>query len=193
MSDTKTSRRVTSRELAKAAAAQAAGADISPIAIAAVEDGAALAQSPEITITEPERSAPADTVEAAAGPEPKPETPEPLPESATASLYAFRGEALAAISESQAAAMRGLHALATEIDGLARSGFAAVTESATAMLGAKTLADAIEVQSRFARRSVDAAIEGSAKLSEIGVRLTTEASQPLLSGFGDVWKSTRLR
>jgi len=68
------------------------------------------------------------------------------------------------------------------------SGISVAAESATAMLGAKTLAQAIEINFGFAHRSLDRAIEGSAKLSEIGVRLAAEASRPILARLGDSWK-----
>lgn len=113
-------------------------------------------------------------------------------ESTAKNLYSFGDETMSAFAASQAAIVRGFEAMATEMAGLAHSGFTAVADSATALLGAKTLADAIEVQAGFARRSVDAAIDSSAKLSEIGVRLTTEASQPLISRLGETWKITRL-
>jgi len=113
-------------------------------------------------------------------------------EAAGRNLFSLGNDAMSAFAASQAAFVRGLEAMATEVAGLAHSGFAAVADSATAMLGAKTLADAIEVQAGLARRSVDAAFDSSAKLSEIGVRLTTEASQPLISRFGETWKITRL-
>jgi len=106
--------------------------------------------------------------------------------------FAFGQEALGAFSESQLAIARGLQEFTFELSGLARSGIAAAADTATAMLGARTLADALEVQAGFARRSVDAAIDGSTKLSEIGARVTTEASRPLLSRFAEPWNFARL-
>jgi hypothetical protein len=55
------------------------------------------------------------------------------------------------------------------------------------MLGVKTLSDAMEVNTGFARSSFDTLVGGSAKLSELGVKLATEASQPLLTQLGRSW------
>jgi hypothetical protein len=127
---------------------------------------------------------------------PTPATENPIPE-----IVARRGEAvgqefltfgqnaLASIADSQAAMVRGFEALALEVTGLTRSGFAAAADGTTALLGAKTVADAVEVQIGFARRSVDALIAGSAKLAEIGIRLANETSRPLLTPVAEPTKA----
>jgi phasin family protein len=58
------------------------------------------------------------------------------------------------------------------------------------MLRVTTLGDAMALNAGFARQSFDALIGSSAKLSEIGVKLATEASRPLLSRFGESLKSS---
>ena len=100
---------------------------------------------------------------------------------------AFGEEALAAVGEAQAAVARGLEEMTVEITGMARAGITAATETASAMLSIKTVADALEVNAVFARQSIDALIGGSAKLSEIGVRVAAEASRPILAQFGKGW------
>jgi phasin family protein len=94
-----------------------------------------------------------------------------------------------ALTEAQSALARGFEAVATEVGGLTRSGIAASTEAATAMLGAKTLAEAIEINTGYARRGFDAMLGGAAKLSEIGVKAATDASRPILDRLGESWKS----
>ena len=94
-----------------------------------------------------------------------------------------------ALTEAQSALARGFEAVATEVGGLTRSGIAATTEAATAMLGAKTLAEAIEINTGYARRGFDAMLGGAAKLSEIGVKAATDASRPILNRLGESWKS----
>jgi hypothetical protein len=96
-------------------------------------------------------------------------------------------ETLVILGEAQAAFARVLEAMTVEMTGLARAGIAAATETATAMLSAKTLADAVEINAGFARRSVDALIGSSAKLSEIGIRFATDASRPVLARLGEDW------
>jgi len=71
--------------------------------------------------------------------------------------------------------------------GLARSGIDTTARTATEMLKVKTLSDAIEVNALFARNSLDALITGSARLSELGVKLAAETSQPILTQLGIGW------
>ena len=112
-------------------------------------------------------------------------------EKITATVDALWANPWAAWTESQSALVRGFEALATEAAGMTRSGMAAATEAAKAMLGAKTLAEAIEINAGYARRSFDAVIGGTAKLSEIGVKAATDASRPLLNRLGETWNSPR--
>lgn len=103
------------------------------------------------------------------------------------------GEAAAALAQSQAALARGLEALSAEMAGLALSGINVVTRTATKLLAVKTLADAIEVNAGFTCSSFDTLVGGSAKLSEIGVKLAAETCQPWLSQIGRSWsKAARL-
>ena len=99
----------------------------------------------------------------------------------------FGREAFAALVQSQTALARGLEALSTEMAGLALSGINAAARTATEMLGIKTLSDAIEVNAGLTRSSLVAMVGGSAKLSELGVKLAAEASQPILAQLGKSW------
>jgi hypothetical protein len=93
-------------------------------------------------------------------------------------------DALAAFAEAQTALARGAEQIASELAGMTRSGLAATSDAAIALLGAKSFAEAVEINAGLARRGFDAMLEGSAKVSEIAVRSVTDASRPLLSGFG---------
>ena len=105
----------------------------------------------------------------------------------------FGREVFAALVQSQTALARGLEAMSVEVTELAISGIDAATRTATDMLGVKTLSDAIEVNAGFTRSSFDALVGGSAKLSELGMKLATEASQPILTQLGKSWfKAARL-
>lgn len=75
--------------------------------------------------------------------------------------------------------VHGAGAVADELAATARSEMAAAAEAASAMLGAKTLGDAIGVNAGFARKCLDAMLAGSVRLTEIGTRFAAEASQPL--------------
>jgi hypothetical protein len=131
--------------------------------------------------------------DAAAGSKP---SIEPLPPPAEIAAAAPKGsgdDAAAALAQSQAALARGLEALSAEMAGLALSGMNMVARTATKLLAVKTLADAIEVNAGFTCSSFDALVGGSAKLSEIGVKLAAETCQPLLTQLDRSWsKAARL-
>ncbi len=93
------------------------------------------------------------------------------------------------LAEAQIALARGVEEIAAELSCMTRSGIAATSDATIAMFGAKTFAEAIEINAGLARRGVDALIEGSTKVSEIGVRAMTQASQPILSRLGAAWSS----
>lgn len=101
----------------------------------------------------------------------------------------FGRDAFAALAQSQTALTRGLGALSAEIAGLALSAIDTAARTATKMLGVKTLSDAIEVNAGFTCSSLDALIGGSAKLSELGVKLAAETSGPLLNQLGKSWST----
>jgi hypothetical protein len=105
---------------------------------------------------------------------------------------AYGGQAWAALAEAQAAAVRGLEAMVDEMNAFTRSEIAAAADGATALLGARTFAEAVEVNLGFARRSFDALVGSSAKLSEIGAKTASDASRPVLSRLGDSWKMLRI-
>ena len=99
----------------------------------------------------------------------------------------FDHSGAAVLAQSQAALARCLEALSAEMAGLALSGMNELARTATKLLAVKTLSDAIEVNAGFTCSSFEAVVTGSAKLSELGVKLAAETSQPLLSQFGKGW------
>ena len=99
-------------------------------------------------------------------------------------VFAYGQQSWAALAEAQAAAARGFEALIGEMTNFTRSEMAAAANTATAMLGVKTFAEAVEVNLGFARRSFDALIGSAAKLSDIGAKAAAETSRPILSRLG---------
>ena len=97
----------------------------------------------------------------------------------------FGSGALAAMEESRVAVARGFDALGEELAELARCGIDTVTRTAIEMLAVKTFFDAVAVNSSFARASFDNWIGGSAKFSELGVKLAVESSRPFLAHLGE--------
>jgi hypothetical protein len=142
--------------------------------------------------------------EVSAPPDPPKEIPAPVAPQAQVPMVStapppvgeigrFGHEALAAFTDSQAAVVRGLSALSDEMAGLTRSGIDLAARTATEMLGVRTVADVFRVNVMFARNSFDGLIDGSAKLSGLGVRLAAESSRPILTQLGQSWiEITRL-
>ncbi len=97
--------------------------------------------------------------------------------------------AWSAFAEAQSALARGFEKAAVEVTGISRSGMAATADAAVALLGARTFAEALEINAGLARRGVDAMLEGSARLSEIGAQAVADASRPLFSRFGRNWSA----
>ena len=78
---------------------------------------------------------------------------------------------------------RGFEEVADHLSGMTRSGIAAASDAAIALVAARTFAEAVEINAGLARRTIDAMIEGSTKLSAIGVRAVNDATRPILSQF----------
>jgi hypothetical protein len=118
--------------------------------------------------------------------EPVAALPVPLPRQpqlATDKLLKTCHATVASICASQAAIASDVTAIALEIGVLTRSNLTAAGDSVAALLGSRNLVDAVEIQLGFARRSLDAMVAGSSKLSEIGLRLANDAAKPILGGF----------
>jgi hypothetical protein len=93
-------------------------------------------------------------------------------------------DAWTAFAEAQAVFARGFEEIAAEVTGMTRSHFAAAADASVALIGAKTFSEAVEINAALARRGVDAMIQASARLSVIGARAVSDASQPILSRLG---------
>jgi hypothetical protein len=103
------------------------------------------------------------------------------------SAPAAADDAWTALAAAQSALARACEEMAVEVCGITRSGIAASTDAALALLGARTFAEAVEINAGLAQRGFDAIVEGSAKLSEIGVKAMTEASRPLITRLSAGW------
>jgi len=129
----------------------------------------------------PPKAAPEPVAPVSLEPEPMAALPPPIPRQQPADkFFSTYWATLASIGASQAAIVSDVTAMALEMSGLARSNLTAAGDNVTALLGAKSLVDAVEIQLGFARRSLDAIVDGSTKLGEIGVRLANDAAKPVL-------------
>ena len=139
---------------------------------------------PEPTPMPEPRAEPAVVVAPSAG-DRRPEARHAAESAAPSRAAADNGWAM--MTEVQAALARGFTEFALGMTGMTRSTVAVAADAAVAMLGARTFAEAVEINATLARRGADAVIEGSAKLSEIGVAAMAEATRPLLSHLGTGW------
>jgi phasin family protein len=88
-------------------------------------------------------------------------------------------ENFAAVLRANAALSEGLEAIGKEVMGYARTSFESAAEAATALLSAKTLEDVVQLNTEFAKASLERLLERSAKLSEMGVKVANDALAPL--------------
>ncbi len=92
------------------------------------------------------------------------------------------------ITESQAAVSRGMQALSDELACYGRQSMETLARTAIDTLSVKTWSDAVAVNSRLARNSFDQWVDSAAKMSELGIKLTTEAAKPFLAKMGVAWR-----
>jgi phasin family protein len=85
----------------------------------------------------------------------------------------------AAVLRANTALSDGFEAMGKEVILYARRSFEQAAETATALLGAKTFEDVVQLNTEFAKANLERLIERSAKLSEMGVKLASEALAPL--------------
>jgi phasin family protein len=88
-------------------------------------------------------------------------------------------ENFSAVLRANAALTEGLEAMGKEVIQYARRSFEQVAETATALLGAKTFEDVVQLNTQFAKANLEGLIERSARLSEMGVKVASEALAPL--------------
>ena len=112
---------------------------------------------------------------------PSPPAP-PSPKSTAAAAPAPK-DFWAAFAEAQSALARGAERMAIEMTAVSRSGLAAATDAGVALLGARTVAEAVEINAGLARRGADSMLEASARLSEIAAGSVADAYRPILARF----------
>lgn len=91
---------------------------------------------------------------------------------------AFGRENIAAAVKANAAFSAGIEAIGEEMMVYARSSLQSASETARSLLGAKTFEDVVRLQTELARRHFEGLLAGSAKLSELGAALASEAFAP---------------
>jgi hypothetical protein len=98
---------------------------------------------------------------------------------------------VAAVLRSRTALARGIEALSDEVATFTRHHLDTTTDTAIRMLRVKTWAEAVAVNTGFARASFDHWLDSTAKFSELGVALAVESSKPFVAELGKTWSATR--
>lgn len=125
---------------------------------------------------------PAPATASASASEPAaPAAPAPFSPMSLESLADLGRKNIAAMAEANLALNAGLGAIGQELLAYAKSTLADASQAATALLGAKTLDEVIELNSDLAKAAMESLIARSTKLSELGIATTNQALAPLAS------------
>ncbi len=109
-------------------------------------------------------------------------------------LLGFGKETVEAYLKSANAAGKGVEALQSEIYGFSRHAIEDSISATKAVLGSRSLQEAVEAQSEFAKTQFDAYVGQMAKLGEIFVSTAKETFEPLqgrVQAWVDVVQNTR--
>lgn len=94
-------------------------------------------------------------------------------------VAAFTKDNMDALMASSTILARGFEDLSKELSAFTKASLEHNMATAKAMLGAKTLREVVDMQAEFARTSFDTLVAEATKLSEHGVKMTTQAIEPL--------------
>ena len=93
-------------------------------------------------------------------------------------------ENFAAVLRANAALTEGLEAIGKEVIVYARRSFEQAAETATALLGAKTFEDVVQLNTALAKANLTGLLERSAKLQELSMKVANEALAPIGDRMG---------
>ena len=88
-------------------------------------------------------------------------------------------ENIAAMTKANLALSQGLQAIGQELVAYATNSLETASQTATALLGARTLDEVLQLNNDLANRTLETMAERTAKLSEMGVTLANDALAPL--------------
>ncbi|KZD04276.1 phasin family protein [Oceanibaculum pacificum] len=94
-------------------------------------------------------------------------------------LTSYNKQNLDAITASGAIVTKGVEDISKTWFGFTQSSVEQATETMQALMGCKTLRDVVELQNGFAKTSFDQLIAESAKLSEMTIKVTNDAIEPI--------------
>jgi phasin family protein len=108
-----------------------------------------------------------------------PALPKPVPVFPYEALAQLGRDNFAAVLKANGAVAEGLEAISNEVMGYAKASLESAGQAAKALLAVKTLEDVVQLQMAYARATIGAFVDRSAKLSELGVKVANEALAPL--------------
>jgi phasin family protein len=85
----------------------------------------------------------------------------------------------AALVKANGAVAEGLEALSKEVVLYTKASLDSAGQTAKALLAAKSFEDVVQVQTAFAKEAIEAFVDRSAKLSEMGLKVANDAFAPL--------------
>ena len=92
---------------------------------------------------------------------------------------AFQKYAFDALMQSGEILARGAEALGKEYFAFAQDSVTANSEAAKALLAARSLQEVVDLQSKIMRANFDKSVDESGKLSEMSLKIATDAFEPL--------------
>jgi hypothetical protein len=121
---------------------------------------------------------------AAAPPIVEPALAEPMPFAALKTnvnyeeLAELGRQNLSAVVKANEVLSEGLEAIGKELVGYAKTSMERASQATTALLGAKTLDEVVQLNTDLARTSLESLLQRSAKISEMGLSLATQTFAP---------------
>lgn len=94
-------------------------------------------------------------------------------------INAMGRENIDAVVKSGAVMVKGMETLGQEIMAFAKASIEGNIAAANAVFGARSVNEAVDLQTQFARKSFDQAVAESAKLTEMSIKVTNEAAAPI--------------
>jgi hypothetical protein len=141
----------------------------------------ALAQEATAAVQDAVHSDPVEAAPAAKKVKPKPVVTAPAMKTAMTypALADLSRENLVAVARANAALVKGFEELGQEVADYAQQNLVSAVDTARALVGVTTIADLVALNRKVAQATLEGAIANSARLSEIGIRVATEALLPL--------------
>lgn len=149
------------------------------VADTAVETGAAAQQAAETTVAAAQDAVTKNYEQAVALTKEQVEKASKKAFEAYEELTSFNKETVDALVQSSTVLAKGLENLSKSFVAYAQSSLESSVAATKALLAVKTLREAVDLQSEFAKTSFDTLVSEATKTSELSVKLANEAIEPI--------------